>query len=319
MAGSTGGPTSFTPTIMAYNAEDFVLYLQPCALPLVPALFNGITPTFTPEVGGRVLGRFLCEAPGEEGVDIVTQEINRCVKENDTETQRSLASLASFYIDIVLKTFVQYFEKLRKATDDSYEEEEVAQNADLFAKASELALAREDNRSMLTRLLDYDIWSKRGGDLTIETTFTATCHIIPHQMVSGHNTGRKRSVVRAILEKPGLDMKPVDGEQINDLENILTLDVGTHKLFAALEIWFTPVEGRSNTYRVEARNLGTLARRVPENPITFTSTNPKEYPLPDPLLLSLQRTCARVMHLSGAGVHIWKVMEVEELMGGITP
>ncbi|KAI0047530.1 hypothetical protein FA95DRAFT_1605960, partial [Auriscalpium vulgare] len=81
---------------MALNLDDFIVPLIPSALPIVPVLFNGITvteprqhayararaleaigawptatddwcePTFAPELGGRVLGGFLCEAPGEE-------------------------------------------------------------------------------------------------------------------------------------------------------------------------------------------------------------------------------------------------------------
>ncbi|KAI0047436.1 hypothetical protein FA95DRAFT_1606036 [Auriscalpium vulgare] len=311
---------------MAFNLDDFIVPLIPTSLPRVPALFNGITvteprqhayararalealgawpnatddwcqPTFAPEVGGRVLGRFLCEAPGEECVDIVAQEINCCVRVVDAETQRCLASLASFYVDIVLKTFIQYSDDTRQREDD---DDFVEKKVDPFDIAEKAALIREDNRCILTRYLDYD-HRKRGADRGSDHrwTYTQACYIIPHMMTSGHLTAW--SMVRAILQPSGgLDTKQVTGQRVNDLENILTLDVTAYGHFTYLDLWLTPVKGRSDTYGVEGTSIDVLEDLLlRKNPVTFTSTDPQERPLPDPLLLSLHRACVHVLHLN---------------------
>ncbi|KAI0047532.1 hypothetical protein FA95DRAFT_1678990 [Auriscalpium vulgare] len=267
-------------------------------------------PTFTPEVAGRVLGRFLCEAPGEEFVDIVAEEINRCVREDDAETQRCLASLASFYVDIVLNTFYEYSDEDREYEDD-YEEKKVGP----FDVVQKAALIREDNRCILTRELDHNEHWRRG--LTHETlpTRTRACHIIPHKLVSGHITAR--SMVRAILQPSGgLASKQVEGQQMNDLRNVMTLGVLADEIFTCMELWLTPVEGRSNTYRVDSSRQDLL-KKLPENPVTFTSADLKELPLPDPLLLSFHRACVRILHLSGAGPHLAGLMIAKDLQATI--
>ncbi|KAI0047537.1 hypothetical protein FA95DRAFT_1605966 [Auriscalpium vulgare] len=270
-------------------------------------------PTFAPEVGGRVLGRFLCEAPGEEWVDVVAEEINSCVREDDTQTQRSLASLASFYVDVVLKTFIKYSDDTRhREDDDDFKETSM----DPFVMAEKSALIREDNRCILTKYLDYSQRS-RGTDPGPRWTHTQACYIIPHMMTSGNHTA---SMVRAILQPSGgLDMMQVNGQRVNDLENILTLDVTAYGHFTYLCMWFTPVEGRSDTYRVEGMTVHALRNLLlRENPVTFTSTDPQKRRLPDPLLLSLHRACVRVLHLSGAMRPISDALRVEELMMELT-
>ncbi|KAI0047440.1 hypothetical protein FA95DRAFT_1606040 [Auriscalpium vulgare] len=131
-------------------------------------------------------------------------------------------------------------------------------------------------------------------------------------------------MVRAILQPSGgLDTKQVNGQQnvqrVNDLGNILTLDITAYGHFTYLCMWFTPVEGRSDTYRAEGTVIDVLdGLLLRENPVTFTSTDPQERPLPDPLLLSLHRACVRVLHLSGAMHHILDVLGAEELMMELT-
>ncbi|KAI0047438.1 hypothetical protein FA95DRAFT_1606038 [Auriscalpium vulgare] len=256
---------------MASNTDDFCLFLQPCSLPRVPVFFNCVTatdprlqaynracalealgawpatrgwqqPLFAPEVAGRVLGRFLCELP-EEGVDIVARDINSCVRESDVETHGSLASLASLYMDNVLQPFLQYPDKIASPGDDEDDDDE---DKPPKMDPPDKALGRDDNRCMITRLLDYE---KGKQDLSLDTTFslattfTKACYIIPHEMVSAAG---KSSVVRAIFENPGrLDKIPADRERNNGLQNILTLDLSAHGHFTTLALWFTPVEVRT--------------------------------------------------------------------------
>ncbi|KAI0047531.1 hypothetical protein FA95DRAFT_1212682 [Auriscalpium vulgare] len=177
--------------------------------------------------------------------------------------------------------------------------------------AEKSALIREETRCIVTRYLDYN-HRKRGSDH--RWTYTQACYIIPHMMASGNHTAQ--SMVWAILQPSGgLDTKQVNGQRINDLKNILTLDLTVYGHFTALDLWLTPVEGRSDTYRVEGTSVHALRNLLlRKNPVTFTSTDPQERPLPDPLLLSLHRACVHILHLSGAMKHILHVLRAEELL-----
>ncbi|KZV75206.1 hypothetical protein PENSPDRAFT_103033 [Peniophora sp. CONT] len=151
---------------------------------------------------------------------------------------------------------------------------------------------------------------RAAGRVMVEATHAA--HIIPHKL-STPSTKPVKSMnsptIWTIFSR-GADLRIDEprGEQINNLDNILTLSSKMQDFFEQLLIWFAHVEG--NTYRVESINVSYLLS-VSQNPVTFTSTDPA-LPLPNPEYLELHRACARVFHLSGVDEYIEGVIQREE-------
>lgn len=110
---------------------------------------------------------------------------------------------------------------------------------------------------------------------------------------------------------------------INDVDrprNALTLTASCHLALAHFDIFFTSVPDRPHTYDIAAFY-----------PFIFQSTMPVRRALPvtqgleppSPRLLALHRAIARILHLSGAGAYIARILnEFEEsivMCDGSTP
>lgn len=80
-------------------------------------------------------------------------------------------------------------------------------------------------------------------------------------------------------------------------------------IIRATDFWL-----QDDTYRVEAVRPGLLGSIV-HNPVTFTTTNPDDYPLPAKQFFQLHRACARVFHLSGVAEYIEDIIRDEEEIG----
>lgn len=79
--------------------------------------------------------------------------------------------------------------------------------------------------------------------------------------------------------------------------------------FNTLKIWFVATE-EPNTYRLEAVDNYWLIG-LPEY-VTFSTPDPKMYPLPNPTYLTIHATCAKVAHLSGAREYIEEMLRCME-------
>lgn len=55
-----------------------------------------------------------------------------------------------------------------------------------------------------------------------------------------------------------------------------------------------------------------IMARVLINPVTFTSSNLEDHPLPANEFFQLHRACARVFHLSGAAEYVRSIVRDEE-------
>ncbi|KAK0449776.1 uncharacterized protein EV420DRAFT_1275047, partial [Desarmillaria tabescens] len=96
----------------------------------------------------------------------------------------------------------------------------------------------------------------------------------------------------------------LNGNDINRLDNIITLCRYLHEPFDKLQMYLTAIKVwvyncRDHTYAVETL-FDKMLSHIPENPVTFTTDDPENFPLPSPFLLALHRACARVAHFSGA-------------------
>ncbi|KAH9829054.1 uncharacterized protein C8Q71DRAFT_718780 [Rhodofomes roseus] len=105
--------------------------------------------------------------------------------------------------------------------------------------------------------------------------------------------------------------------ELHRLENILTLDVGLHKVFDDMELWLEAVADE-----VSCRTRRARQTRAYPNPCCSLSTSPftahgnNNLPLPSLRIryLSIHVACCRIAHLSGAAAeYLDKVLrEMEE-------
>ncbi|KAK7047843.1 hypothetical protein VNI00_006171 [Paramarasmius palmivorus] len=120
--------------------------------------------------------------------------------------------------------------------------------------------------------------------------------------------------VLSILKAFGISMSDtlLQDNGVHDLRNILTLYTACHEVFDALDMCFEPTEVK-HQYRIH-HLLPTLMSLQTHKIVTFKindaivegssscikimKENPDQF-LPDPKLLALHATCARVAHMSG--------------------
>ncbi|KAF9643997.1 hypothetical protein BDM02DRAFT_3122647 [Thelephora ganbajun] len=190
------------------------------------------------------------------------------------------------------------------------------------------ALARDGFRCMITgyfdrRSLKYSAELQRmketlnGISLNIETS-----HILNESTTQGVGTGEESSVVNkthfapgvmAILRQFGLEhlslaLEAVDG--VHQIWNLLSLELNLHSDLGRFNLWFEST-GEPNCYKVcvSDMTIEQHIRRISTRPETSGSGAPlavefrsdlQGAPPPDPQLLALHATCARVAHMSGA-------------------
>lgn len=107
---------------------------------------------------------------------------------------------------------------------------------------------------------------------------------------------------------PGV-MRLIEGIDIDRPTNALTLSRGLHQAFGNLEIYFEAEAGFQNRYTIKA--VEPLIRRQPKLPVTrdlFITTN-HNIDIPLPRLLAIHRACCLIMHASGAGEYIDKLLD----------
>lgn len=112
----------------------------------------------------------------------------------------------------------------------------------------------------------------------------------------------------------------IDGQDIDRPYNALTLTHALHMRFGGLEVYFEPPPPaedapQKNTYVIRSTQSYAWRRnpRFPLRRTLLTSPN-KTIDPPSPRLLSMHRACALILHLSGAGEYIEKILRDEELL-----
>lgn len=107
----------------------------------------------------------------------------------------------------------------------------------------------------------------------------------------------------------------VQGANIDRPYNALTLSLGFRRHFGSLKIFFEAVPGFPNRYIIKATN--PLSRFRPTLPITRDLFITSDHNIDPPMarLLAIHRACCLIMHLSGAGEYIDKVLRDMEEIG----
>ncbi|KAK0467013.1 uncharacterized protein EV420DRAFT_660011 [Desarmillaria tabescens] len=272
--------------------------------------------SMTPRVAGRLLGYMLLEAPTVEGRDNVTFEIVSCAGD-----EARLKQLTQLYAEVYIRTFKANDGRTPNFMDESSSGDEKEDVSPSLAhwETRRNASNRDRHQCVLSRCYDfeymYDLYRMAPGHpLLSGPALCDTVHearIIPigrnANIVGGTPQDKLENPTRvpAILSRFGKTdiFKKLDVGDLNHMSNMMTLTTLLHWSFDALHICLVAVEGQPNTYRIEALLPGVL-RTIPENPVTFTTSDEQNLPLPSPVLLALHRACVRVAHFSGAGAYV---------------
>ncbi|UZP44447.1 hypothetical protein NXS19_012259 [Fusarium pseudograminearum] len=96
----------------------------------------------------------------------------------------------------------------------------------------------------------------------------------------------------------------IDGANIDCPQNALTLSVELHRLFGDFEIFFQP----DDTVRYQYHIRTFAQEAIDDIPITRTLTGESNIDLPSPQLLAIHCAIAHILHLSGAGDYIDRIL-----------
>ncbi|KZT02084.1 uncharacterized protein LAESUDRAFT_730607 [Laetiporus sulphureus 93-53] len=193
----------------------------------------------------------------------------------------------------------------------------LAQSPSKPGSTKQQALVRDNFRCMVTGRLDQKSYFKYSSEMERpeEITETQCCHIFPN-MLGNIETGEKANYVADIwtmFRRFGYRelQRELSGDLIHRLGNVLTLSGNLHSMMDTLELWFEPIEGMKNRYRVQIIQDANDLLHAPKE-VEFTTS--RDIPLPNPKYLSIHAACCRVAHLSGAAEPIDDIQrDIEEL------
>ncbi|KMU87449.1 hypothetical protein CIHG_05244 [Coccidioides immitis H538.4] len=149
--------------------------------------------------------------------------------------------------------------------------------------------------------------------------FLEVAHILPHSLTqtdSDNTLSESKKAAVMILNMFDCDVSLlIDGTNIDRAFNAMTLARDLHTIFGNFQIYFEPVPNQEHTYQIDTF---LPAAALPEFrfPITRTLhlTDDRSIDPPVARLLALHRAIAYILHLSGAGEYIDKILrDMEEL------
>lgn len=276
----------------------------------------------------RLLNALLTHAPTIGGRDVIATDIVAASVE-----PHGLEELAQFYKTGLLlpmraggKTPQVSFHPSR---DPEIQTEANAITVDLeTAKRDQkmlkkYTLHRDGYRCVVTR--NWEKTSIRLRDVkgkynptTDTVTVTEAAHILPFSLMSAdtNKTLFKKCTIWSVIKSfTNIEFTELNGDNINSLTNVLTLDTGLHKFFGPLDFWFEAVPGVSNTYQLRKADPSYFRDAVKDGAeVTFMSPNPELYPLPDPRYLAFHAAVAKVVHMAGMAEHLdeilWKTEDI---------
>ncbi|KAK0239126.1 hypothetical protein EDD85DRAFT_951344 [Armillaria nabsnona] len=271
-----------------------------------------------PQVARRLLGYMLLEAPTAEGRDNVTSEIASC-----GEDETRLKQLAQLYAAVYIQTFKTNEGRtpihMDETSPDSSENEEkdVPPSEERHWEARQNASKRDRHRCILShshdlRYMLHLLHTEPGHPLLIGPVPCGPVEeariIIPIERktdITDNQQAKLEYPTRTILSRFGKTniFEDLNVDDLNHMSNVMSLGSAMHRFFDGLHMCLVAVEGQPNTYRIEAFVPGVLFT-IPENPVTFTTSDEKILPLPSPVLLALHRACVRVAHFSGGDQYV---------------
>jgi len=146
---------------------------------------------------------------------------------------------------------------------------------------------------------------------------TKAAHILPFSLslrsqVLAEVTKSER-IWEVINRFGGIGREELDGDNINRIDNVVTLGLEEHSRFRNLDTWLTEIEGQPNTYRMCKADWVLDRVLVAGQIITFHTTDPN-LPVPNPRYPALHAACARVINACGITNHIDQILsDMEEL------
>ncbi|KAK0219685.1 hypothetical protein EDD85DRAFT_780310 [Armillaria nabsnona] len=263
----------------------------------------------------RALGYLILKAPSDSGRTVVTVEILSVPQ----DAYDKLAELAEYWIDrlicsqLIPCTIVKYSKgptsvpSSRPSFDGSQRMlDDLLQKPPGRGTAKQKALVRDQYRCVLTGASDATSFENIPGvaqSASIRVAPTQLAHIIPESMNENLHDPKKHewatSVWTALNRFAGIDVKQeLNGVDIHNLSNVMTMCNTEHAA-------------------VCARHALYINQCPPK--ITFTTTDPYNYPVPSPRYLAIHAACALVSHLSGAGEYIDKVEREREFTTVLAP
>jgi hypothetical protein len=103
----------------------------------------------------------------------------------------------------------------------------------------------------------------------------------------------------------------IGGVNIDRPFNAMTLTADLHQAFGAFNIYFDPLPDRAHTYQIRTFLPAGLVEGVP---VTRTLHLRNDIDPPSPRLLAIHSAIAHILHLSGAGEYICRILhDMEEL------
>ncbi|KAH8834085.1 hypothetical protein DL96DRAFT_1579392 [Flagelloscypha sp. PMI_526] len=197
--------------------------------------------------------------------------------------------------------------------------------------AKAVALVRDGYRCVLSGAIDFTSSCKYEEvvDLPGGAAETNGAHLFS---ASAHNAneGYTAAVLTVLkLFRLEAELESTLGDNANDPRNILTLDSTVHRFFEQLNMWLEEVADMPNTYDIvvppSARRIFDKMYHRPPSRVTLrvaeellqecAEHNITPPALPDPKLIAIRASCARVAHLSGAAAQIDELdREVEQTL-----
>lgn len=186
-------------------------------------------------------------------------------------------------------------------------------------KLRELCLRRDGFCSLMSGKLDSIVVENSliEYDPSEQFSFMRAAHVIPFSLTSTSNRlaeiQHKADVREVIGRFSGEDLlHELTGNEINRLENVLTLNTDEHTYFGKLKCWFEPYGDEPNDNIVRARYA--LNGIYPKDKVVRFETSSELLPVPDPRYFALHAACAQVVHASGLGEYIDRIIRDVEKM-----
>ncbi|KIK64646.1 hypothetical protein GYMLUDRAFT_39659 [Collybiopsis luxurians FD-317 M1] len=277
----------------------------------------------------RILGYLMLHAPSSFSSEEISKTISACGKDFD-----ELSQLGKTFLDFLIWPFKRSKQTYTPVSSDSVnrsslEEIRLGANGALNVPvdhhdAKIQALVRDHYRCVVTGrydaeaaeipdLLDHDDLLRAG------VSYTHCAYIVPDSNYFNRDVHPDAEdfaksvslVLRCLLIKVDVIDK-LSGPQIHSLYNVMTMEPNILEWFYRLEMWFetTPTPHR---YKIQTKNS---FMRVPKEIITLKPSQANlHFPLPDPDLLALHATAAKVALCSGANRYIDKILQDMEEYG----
>lgn len=257
----------------------------------------------------------------------------------DIGRKNELALHTAHFADFLVENFFLPLKASAKKTPQftplsklSLPEKDVAETKNRLNGLRKQCLIRDRHRCVITRKFDlsealnrdkHEGANAKDDDdhlLHMETDDPVTlqvAHILPHSLMSSDGQKEAKRGARAILNMFDYGViHLIDGVDIDQPINALTLTVDLHILFGDFQIYFQPTfdAQTSPTYTISLTKPVPFLHRFPVTRTLCESPN-REIDLPSPRLLAIHRAIALILHLSGAGEYIDDILkDIEEPM-----